>query len=287
MGGEHPVRGSQRTRQLEQFLGRAEHSRRVDESAGEAAGARFEAPFQCARHCRPFPGVGRSRPQTHRAEPQEAVGDEGGHVERQAARLQRREVVGERFPAPVGSLGRHPGVDGGSEVVRLAEERRRAEPAVPDDLGGDALGEAAGDQRFAVGAAAREHQVAVRVDVHEAGRGDESVRIQLAQGLAVGWDEAAVADAEVTAVGGSARPVHDQRVPDAVVERRGVRGTFLAAGGAEEAGGEGAGELAAAGRRGSGFHQSVDGILADGREEHVAVAGPGPVTCSRVSSGGM
>ena len=139
--------------------------------------------------------------------------------------------------------------------MRVAEERRRAEPAVPDDLGGDALGETTGDERFAVGAAAREHQIAVRVDIHEAGRGDESVRIQLAQGLAVGWDEAAVADAEVAAVGGGARPVHDQRVADADVERRGVRGTFPAAGGAEEAGGEGAGELAAVGRRGSGFHE--------------------------------
>ena len=49
------------------------------------------------RHCGPFPGVGRSGPQTHRSEPQEAVGNEGGHVEGQAARLERRGggVVGE------------------------------------------------------------------------------------------------------------------------------------------------------------------------------------------------
>ena len=121
----------------------------------------------------------------------------------------------------------------------------------------------------------------MRVDVHEAGRGDEALGVQFAQGLAGGWDEAAVADAEVTAVGGSARPVHDQRVPDPVVERRGVGGTFLAAGGAEEAGGEGAGELAAAGRRGSGFRQVVEGILADAcpwalkMSHFFGVSGPG------------
>ena len=109
--------------------------------------------------------------------------------------------------------------------MRLAEERRRPQPAVADDLGGDALGEASGDERFAVGAAAREHQIAVRVDVHEAGRGDETVRIQFAQRFALGWDEPAVTDSEVAVVSGSSRPVHDQRVPDPVVEGGRVGGT--------------------------------------------------------------
>ena len=174
------------------------------------------------------------------------MGNEGGHVQRQAARLEHRAVVGERFPAPVGPLGRHPGVDSGGEVVRLAEERRRSQPTVPDDLRGDALGQPAGDQRFAFGAAAREHQIAVRVDVDEARRGDETLGVQFAQGVAVGWDETAVTDSEVAAVGGSARPVHNQGVPDPVVEKGRVGGLFLATGGAEESGGEGAGELAAA-----------------------------------------
>ena len=53
-------------------------------------------------------------------------------------------------------------------------------------------------------------------------------------------------------------------------------GAFLAAGGAEEPGGERTRELAAVGRGGSGFHESVGGILADAGAKDVAGARPFP-----------
>ena len=243
VSGEHPVRFPQRAGESEEFFGGAEHSRRIDEPAGKTTGALFQALFQGPRHRRPLPTVRRPRPKSHRPEAQEAVGNERRHVERQPAGLQRRKVVGERRPPPGSALRCHPGVHRRGEVPGFPEERRRSEPAVPDHLGGDALGQPAREKRVPIRSAAREQQIAMGMDVHETGSGDEAVSVNFAKRLSLGRDKAAVADSEVPAPRRRPGTVHDQCVPDPVVERGGVRRTRLAASRAEETGGEGAAEL--------------------------------------------
>ena len=157
------------------------------------------------------------------------MGNERRHVERETPSFERGKVIGERGPPPGSALGSHPGMDRRGEVPGFPEERRRSEPAVPDHLGGDPLGDSAGDQRVPIRSAAGEHQIAMGMDVHEPRRGDQTLGVHFAESLPLGRDEAAVADPEVPAARRRPGAVHDQRVPDPVVEGGGVRRTFLVA----------------------------------------------------------
>ena len=126
------------------------------------------------------------------------------------------------------------------EIPRLSDERCRAESAVPDHFGGDALRKAASDAVISRSgrplASTRSPCEWMSTKPGAATRPSASTSRSR---LPLGSDEAAVTDSEVGAVRGSARPVDHQGVPDPVVEGGGMGWALLSTRRAQQAGGEG------------------------------------------------
>ena len=162
------------------------------EAGGEAGGARLHRLAQDGLHLRDLVVGGGAlvRVVAHHEQPQRGVADVRGEVQRGAAPLDRREVLGEGREVPRDARAERLDVHvldvlerAGDDVAVLGPRRRDREAAVAGDDGGDAVEARRRERRVP------EHlRVVVRVDVDEPGRDDVPAGVEHALAVELGAD---------------------------------------------------------------------------------------------------
>ena len=191
-------------------------ARRIDEAGREARRALLERGLRERHHVVEVIAARGTPREAENAGSQAAVADERHEVGVEPLLLDRRppgRQIGVRLRAE-----QHTNV---SPHVALParQERKRAEAAIAADLGRDTLPHRRGGERLLLVAG----QIAVRVRVDEARSDHEIAHVQLVLGVrrkevADGRDHPGF-DADVSGVGGAARPVDDRPSAQDQVER--------------------------------------------------------------------
>jgi hypothetical protein len=148
------------------------------------------------------------------------VADELGHVERQAARLEGRQIARHAGPAVVEVAVVQHAPDQRQQVAVAGEIGRRRAAAVAGDDGGDALLEQRRQHLGVIGL--RHHPVAVRVHVDEARRNHLAGAVERPRGAGAGevadGGDAPVANADRAGDAGAAGAVEDGAVGEEQAE---------------------------------------------------------------------
>jgi hypothetical protein len=169
-------------------------------------------------------GVRRAVVEAHHLHADVAVGDQGADVDG-ALSVEERQVLGDGPPvlAGGGQVAVEPGGVPPHVAHRLRRRRRERDPVLADDVGRHPLA----DRRLVV-RIDQERQVAVDVDVHEAGADDLAGGVEGRFRLGVAelpdCGDPVAADADVGAEPGQPGAVDDAAVADEQVEHGGDRG---------------------------------------------------------------
>jgi len=203
-------------RQERKLLRRGVHARRIDEPRRKPESSLLERGLESLGHEAPCLTARLAGSERMDAETKRAVRNQRSHVHRKTDALQVRKVVADSLPAPGEGSRRHPAVDLGKDLGGAAEERRRAEAAVSYDLGGDALGDPALEERQPFVRGPRENEVAVGMEVDETRCDDLSRRVDdvLDLDLLSEARDLPAPDREISPELGCAGAVEDAPVPE-------------------------------------------------------------------------
>src|SRR6266480_3764306 len=157
--------------EFDDFLGRGETAGRIDEAGAHAERTGSHGLLDVCLHRPQLLAVWRPLVESHDRGPDGPVADEARDVDADPVGLHEIEILSVRRPIPLARLRIIFESSRGEFAVPLADRRGRI-PAIPDYMGRHALADRALGRRLDEDA-----EVAVRVDVDEARRHEEALRI--------------------------------------------------------------------------------------------------------------